>query len=67
MNLILKDGGSRGQALRWLRENLEQYAGMIERAAGNTNGARDYLRRSLALNPQFDPLQAQIARNALEH
>ena len=46
---------------------LLYHAGMIERAAGNTNGARDYLRRSLALNPQFDPLQAPIARNALEH
>jgi tetratricopeptide (TPR) repeat protein len=42
------------------------HAAMIARAAGNPWGARDYLRRSLELNPQFDPLQAQAARSALE-
>jgi tetratricopeptide (TPR) repeat protein len=45
---------------------LFYHAGMIARAAGDNNGARDYLKRSLALNPQFDPLQAPIARKALE-
>jgi len=45
---------------------LYYHAGMIERAAGNPNGARDYLRRALTLNPQFDGMQAQIARKALE-
>jgi tetratricopeptide (TPR) repeat protein len=42
------------------------HAGMIARAAGNATGARDYLRRSLELNPQFDPLQARAAKTALE-
>src|SRR5712691_6811260 len=45
---------------------LFYHAGMIARAAGDKNGARDYLKRALALNPQFDPLQAPIARKALE-
>ncbi len=46
---------------------LFYHAGMIARAAGDQNGARDYLRRALALNPQFDSLQAQIAKRALEN
>jgi hypothetical protein len=31
---------------------------MIARAAGDKTKARDYLRRALVLNPQFDLLQA---------
>jgi tetratricopeptide (TPR) repeat protein len=42
------------------------HAGMIARAAGNQTGARNYLRRSLELNPQFDPLHARMAKTALE-
>ena len=45
---------------------LLYHAGMIARAAGDTSAARDYLKRALALNPQFDPLQASIAKKALE-
>ena len=45
---------------------LFYHAGMIAQAAGDRSGARDYLRRALTLNPQFDPLQAPIARKALE-
>ena len=45
---------------------LFYHAGMIERAAGDPNGARDYLRRALTLNPQFDGMQVQLARKALE-
>jgi len=44
---------------------LFYHAGMIARAAGDDAAARDYLRRALALNPRFDPLQAVIARKAL--
>jgi tetratricopeptide (TPR) repeat protein len=44
---------------------LFYHAGRIARAAGDESAARDYLRRALALNPQFDPLQAAIARKAL--
>jgi len=45
---------------------LFYHAGMIAQAAGDKSGARDYLKRALTLNPQFDPLQAPIARKALE-
>ncbi len=44
---------------------LFYHAGMIARAAGDSNGARDYLQRTLDLNAHFDPLQAEIARKAL--
>lgn len=45
---------------------LLYHAGMIARAAGDTPLARDYLKRALALNPQFDPLQAVIAERAMK-
>lgn len=44
---------------------LFYHAGMIARAAGDATAAREYLRRALELNPQFDPLQAPAARKAL--
>jgi tetratricopeptide (TPR) repeat protein len=44
---------------------LLYHAGLIARAAGDEDAARDYLRRALFLNPRFDPLQAPIARRAL--
>ncbi len=44
---------------------LLYHAGMIARAAGDKTRARDYLKRALALSPQFDPLQAKTAREAL--
>lgn len=43
---------------------LWYHAGMIAIAAGDNASARDLLGRALALNPQFDPLQARIARRA---
>jgi tetratricopeptide (TPR) repeat protein len=46
---------------------LFYHAGMIQRAAGDPNGARNYLRQALALNPEFDEMQAQVARKALEN
>jgi tetratricopeptide (TPR) repeat protein len=45
---------------------LYYHAGMIAQAAGEKAAARDYLQRALQLNPQFDPLQAAVARKALE-
>lgn len=45
---------------------LFYHAGMIERALGNRDAAKDYLRRALDLNPHFDPLQAPRARHTLE-
>jgi tetratricopeptide (TPR) repeat protein len=44
---------------------LFYHAGMIERAAGNEREARRYLQSALTLNPQFDPLQSQLAERAL--
>jgi Tfp pilus assembly protein PilF len=39
---------------------------MIAQAAGDHASARHYLTRALTLNPEFDPLQAPIARAALD-
>ncbi len=44
---------------------LFYHAGMIAYALGERGSARGYLRRALALNPGFDPLQATVARRAL--
>ena len=44
---------------------LFYHAGMIAKAAGDAKQAREYLQQALTLNPQFDPLQAAIARKAL--
>ena len=44
---------------------LFYHAGMIAKAAGDFKQGREYLQQALALNPQFDPLQAAIARKAL--
>ena len=44
---------------------LLYHAGMIERAQGRADSSRDYLKRAIALNPEFDPLQAAVARRAL--
>ena len=44
---------------------LYYHAGMVAAACGNRKTSRDYLRRALALNPMFDPLQASRARKAL--
>ena len=46
---------------------LFYHAGMIQRAAGDPNGARNYLQQALTLNPQFDEMQARLARKALEN
>ena len=43
------------------------HAGMIARAAGDKASARSNLELALTLSPQFDPLQASIARKALEN
>jgi tetratricopeptide (TPR) repeat protein len=42
------------------------HAGMIARAAGDTQGARNYLAAALKLSPQFDPMQAPIAEKYLK-
>ncbi len=45
---------------------LFYHAGMIARASGDDAAARDFLRRALKLNPQFDPLQSAVAKTLLE-
>src|SRR6266705_6242017 len=45
---------------------LFYHAGMIALARGDKGTAGDYLNRALAINPQFDPLQAMNARKALD-
>src|SRR5262245_5324099 len=42
------------------------HAGMIHRAAGKTERARDYLTRALATNPHFHVLQVVVARRTLD-
>jgi tetratricopeptide (TPR) repeat protein len=41
------------------------HAGMIARASGDDRSARTFLREALDLSPQFDSLQARVARVAL--
>ena len=41
------------------------HAGMISRALGDRAASRKHLERALALNPNFDPKQAALARAAL--
>ncbi len=41
------------------------HAGLIHRAAGHVDVARDYLRRALATNPHFSVLHADVARHTL--
>ena len=55
------------QALR-LKTNdarILYHAGMVAKALGNKNSARDYLRSALKANPKFDLLQADNAAIAL--
>lgn len=44
---------------------LLYHAGLIARAANDRAAATAYLKHALALNPQFDPLQATFAQHAL--
>jgi tetratricopeptide (TPR) repeat protein len=45
---------------------LFYHAGMIADAAGDRARAREYLTRALTLSPEFDPLQATLARKTLQ-
>ena len=56
-----------GAALRLSTRDskLFYHAGMIARANGERKLGNDFLRRSLALNACFDPLQATVARKML--
>jgi len=44
---------------------LYYHAGMIAAGLGDRKASRKYLRRALAMNPAFDPLQSKLARKAL--
>jgi Tfp pilus assembly protein PilF len=45
---------------------LFYHAGMIAKAAGDKEAAKECLERVMKLNPQFDPLQSTIAKKALQ-
>jgi pentatricopeptide repeat protein len=42
------------------------HAALIAEAAGDKNTARNYFKQAAALNPQFDPLQAEVLRKSLK-
>jgi len=44
---------------------LFYHAGMIAQAAGDRASAASFIKQALDLSPEFDPLQARIARKAL--
>ncbi len=46
---------------------LFYHAGMIARASGDEKAAREFIKRALELNPQFDPRQSAIAKTVLEN
>ena len=46
---------------------LYYHAGMIARACGNRALARELIQRALNLSPSFDPLQARLAKSALNN
>jgi len=52
------------EALRFGTQDakLFYHAGMIARAAGDELAARGHIKRALALNPQFDPLQVFLLK-----
>lgn len=56
-----------GEALRLGTRDarLLFHAGMIHAALGDTQAARRYLGEAVAINPQFDPLQAIVASRTL--
>jgi tetratricopeptide (TPR) repeat protein len=56
------------QALRLGTQDpmLYYHAGMIAEAAGHNAASRAYLARAIDLSPRFDPLQAPLAKRALE-
>ncbi|QOV39368.1 tetratricopeptide repeat protein [Streptomyces ferrugineus] len=67
--------GKDEEALRYAREAtatgyrnaaFRYHRGIIERATGNADNAREHLRAALKLNPGFSPLGAREARKALK-
>ena len=56
------------QALQFGTQDASLYyhAGLIAKAQGNADEAKDFLTKALTLNPYFDPLQAPIAQATLE-
>ncbi len=56
------------RALKWNTEEpgMLFHAGMIESKAGKVSTARRHLAHALSLNPEFDPVDADLARAELE-
>jgi tetratricopeptide (TPR) repeat protein len=70
----LLKAGQPAAARRYIEEALQlgardapmlYHAGMIAQAQGDSAAAREYLQRALAINPQFSPLYAPRAEQAL--
>ena len=71
----LYKNGRAGEAVAEMKEALRLgtkdarlffHAGMIHRAAGEPDRAREFLQRALALNPHFHVLHAQVAERTLK-
>lgn len=61
---------ARGAAQQALTTGIQDavvffHAGMIESALGNTSDARTWLERALEINPEFDVVEARMARDTL--
>lgn len=55
-------------ALKWNTPDpsIHFHAGMIHASGGDRDKARSYLRSALAMNPDFDPVDADQARAMLD-
>jgi tetratricopeptide (TPR) repeat protein len=71
----LTRAGDPAQGLQWAHRAVHlgsidplflYHAGIAAKQSGRAAQARDYLTRSLVLNPRFSPLYAPLARRALE-
>ena len=63
--MAMKESAEKALRLGTRDAQLLYHAGMIARASGESERARELLSRALALSPVFDPLQASLARAVL--
>jgi len=60
-----KQAIDRALSLKFKDARILYHAGMIEQALGNKQAGRRYLEQALKLDPNFDLIQARVAREAL--
>ena len=60
-----KQASDKALELHTPEPSFSYHAGMISLALGDREASRKHLERALALNPNFDPKQAALARAAL--